>query len=945
MSQSELKTPEDFVNYYGNLLKKDLEQYDIQVNKLGFLGYILNLLGWTNYDIKSYYDFLFKESFVATASSEENLYLHASIYGYNPSLATGSSARGQFIVNLSALPTKDSTIGKREIILSGGTSTIVSSSNQEFTYELPITIDVDGKVFSSTSIYRFVEDSTGQFKYYTRVISASKSVEIIPSTESTIIVPFYDFYQYEESIYVLDIPYYPFNSFYTHKIKLNETEYLDSLDVYVFLNGNWKKFKVQPVKMFSDSGIENVYLRKLSSFEYDLDFGSGIHGMWVPNTTAKIVLKVTKGAEGNLFGNVKAKLTYPTQLDLISYDRNGNIVSTTVLEPSSLVKVEFLSSEGGKNIITGDELRKDLLNFIQTRGNLITEQDFYNISKDYIKDVSFLFKKYDIVKNTFFCCRAFRDRYKNLVKTTNISVSKMSIQKINNLRSSAVYNTNYTLTNGTYTYIVVASNGLYTTQVETTTITINGSSENAVRLDWNSVPGAIYYIIYGRTAPQNQKWITTTNYFIDTGSQGTLESVPFNLGNKSYSFYPMFFINNQRYVSPYLYIYNSRFDWFEGRIFKDFSFIRFASCEEYKDLTYVSTSSTDAPPLHINLKYLLNKNKTRVEVSSYQNFVELTGPGNTPNHKLYISIPELKYNSILMNVDVDLSEKYYFYYEFDGLFLVDNLIIKCDLYKYETCRNKINNSGKTDWFLKYIYTTNKVVGCLDVSDQLVIPKFYNSAGNNLYINIPIIEKEAFDSDKEYFIDSISSFHSLNFKERRMMSDEIQVRFLNTINIPSEYIPIILKQNYYNLFKNVSTGLLFPLKLDVDIWVDDNYVLLNKVNLLEEKESIILELAQRLQNNYTGTNICFYNSKIIDVFHNRPYVKRVEIILKDSNDIILENGIEMLSLDEISSNFLTETSELSLSDLKLLMINYIPPYYWWNLDYLNDETGGIQFKNK
>ena len=59
-------TPEEFVDYYYEKLKTDLAVYNIKISKVGFIGFLFNMLGYTHFDVKTYYDSLFKEAFVAT---------------------------------------------------------------------------------------------------------------------------------------------------------------------------------------------------------------------------------------------------------------------------------------------------------------------------------------------------------------------------------------------------------------------------------------------------------------------------------------------------------------------------------------------------------------------------------------------------------------------------------------------------------------------------------------------------------------------------------------------------------------------------------------------------------------------------------------------------------------------------------------------------------------
>lgn len=68
-------TPEEFAEFYMNALKEELGVYDLQANKVGFLGFLVNILGNVTYDSKVYKDFLFKEAFPATAQQDDKKYI------------------------------------------------------------------------------------------------------------------------------------------------------------------------------------------------------------------------------------------------------------------------------------------------------------------------------------------------------------------------------------------------------------------------------------------------------------------------------------------------------------------------------------------------------------------------------------------------------------------------------------------------------------------------------------------------------------------------------------------------------------------------------------------------------------------------------------------------------------------------------------------------------
>ena len=97
-----LTTPEEFIGHYFDQLRTDLATQNIQLSKVGFAGYMLNLLGNTQYDAKTYYDNLFKEAFPITALDDKNLGYHGNVFGYTPALADYAIIDGTFEYSLDA---------------------------------------------------------------------------------------------------------------------------------------------------------------------------------------------------------------------------------------------------------------------------------------------------------------------------------------------------------------------------------------------------------------------------------------------------------------------------------------------------------------------------------------------------------------------------------------------------------------------------------------------------------------------------------------------------------------------------------------------------------------------------------------------------------------------------------------------------------------------------
>lgn len=396
----DFKNPQEFIDYYAEQYKNHLKQYDIKINKSGFIGFMLNILAWTNFDVKQYYDYLFKEAFVGTATSDENLYLHSSIYGYIPGFAKAAKADGYFTLDLSTFPTIRSGVVKREIY---------------FASDIPLSFIIDDKTFTTQSKYRFIQQNGG---YYSSIIDSAGKTHQIVSPSNILNAQFYDVYQYEIDEYELNIPNYSYGTYYSYTFDIQD-EYIYDILVYIKIQDAEfeEEYKVSPTKFQYDGSSKVVFVKNLSSSKVYIEFGSGLKGNWVPGSVARIKILKSKGVFGNFESdNLITSLKTPSNIICVDTYTDGTISTPAYYDAKSYLNVRFNYSEDGENPLSGDGLRTEITNFIQSRDTLINEDDFNN---KYPKDFKFLFKKISVFDNVFYACTALRDRYHNIVKTTN----------------------------------------------------------------------------------------------------------------------------------------------------------------------------------------------------------------------------------------------------------------------------------------------------------------------------------------------------------------------------------------------------------------------------------------------------------------------------------------------------------------------------------------------
>lgn len=892
-----LKTPDEFINYYSALLKQDLSKYDLQINKLGFIGFFLNILGWSFFDVKQYYDYLFKESFVATSKEDENLYLHSSIYGYMPSYASPATAIGNFVFDFSVMPAKPDGVVKRQVTFDN----IVFKNDEYF--------------FESRNSYRFIEEDN---TYYCVIFNWDGGIDYISSSSPLIQAPFRDVRQIERRNVGVTIQNYNFGSFYPYIFTI-EDGFLTDLNVTVKIpdTQNWEEFDITPIKYFVDSFDNVAFLRNLTATKFLLEFGSGIRGAYVPKTEAELQIDVTKGAIGNLNISKKCKLENTVAVDARQYFENSDIPHIISGNIKDIMVANFEYSSGAADPVGGESLRRSIVQFIQTRNNLISEIDYYNVASRYFNDFKFLFRKSQITDNIFYLHRVFRDKYQIPVKSINYSISLISDHDLEYtppvLTGNFYIDEDGALESGTYDYFVQATDNFgRTVASNTVSVTIDGDPQNSIQLTWTDTPNAFKYCIYGH--PEDIEGITYYTYWetfdtelIDIGTnEFKTEYIPQN----DLICFPNFKVNNREFISPLIYEYDAFMDWYKTYLLYESMIVTF------KDITYRNISY-DIPAFYFHIVYNRYRKKTYIYIKSHQDIADY-------NIKCTMSTIGI-YNQFAEDVNENTKQLVFSDSESNGILMNDENEI--DIVVYDADNVKIV-SGISNTF-RHIY---------DLTDQLKLIK-YEYDGDEQIMNIPVIDKDTYDEDSIYYLDKIYEFLiSHTFDENRMITDEVQFRFLNTNNRSVEF-------SQYELLQTYLFDIVFPLNMYVKVYIDQKFMKENpNFDLASEKKSLLLELADTLNKKYTGADIKYYNSQIIELVHyNRTFIKSVEVEVTDSTlDVdgsplpnTISDGLESKEIRKILEDIALDET-YPTQERKFRLLRYTPGFYWWDVDNIKLE---------
>ncbi len=901
-----LKTPQEFIDEESENIKTYLSDHsDVQVNKLGIIGFVMNLLGNIRYDATHYYQNLFIESNAATARDENNLYMHSSLYGYVPAFATPSKADGTFVFDFANLST-DKTASKRTVTFKS------------------ISFQIGDIEFSTNTVYKFVQESNAN--YYVIVYLSDGTINHIPASSSSIAAPFFDVYQKTQQIETLVLPNYDYFTYYSTSFTTSD-QYLSDLNVYVRENGEsytegsyGDEYDVKLIKYLESAYSKSCFLKMNSSSDYDLEFGSGIRGNHIPLANVTVVKNITYGASGHISVESSASPAGTTEVILRTYLPSP---STEYIEhqlSAKLVSINFVSSTEGVNPKTGNDLRKEITEYIQSREFLIDKQDYENLTNVEDNEFVYSFKKTSIQRNDFYLYQVLRDESQVPVKSFCVNFPIIDTTgTVQNLVPTDITETDGTLTTGSaHSYSVHASDGFHISAISTVTTTLT-STENAVELNWDIYENAQTYIVSVYDGIDYRYFSVFENTFTDLGQDSDNENnfvqetvdtdtlTPIYSWQDSYIFFPEFELNDTTFVSPFIYKYNSFMNWFEGHLFYDDFIVLFAQNNPLSTTDIVQNYTV--PHFHLRIKYDYVNKTTRLYIISPQNCSSYTG-------KISIS------STSIISQQINRLSDNIFYVDYDensyGILFDDHTVD----FKIYTCdSSEVINSE----VLSY-YTTVDFKQIESVKDQMKLINYIDESDNVHLLSIPVLEKTIYEADVEsYNLKLLSSIYDTNLSDKRFPNDEIQYRFLNTYFIRKIYLRSILKQLY-------EFTMYFPLLLTVNIIFDRTYIDDTVIDLTTEKNSLYLAVANKLQDDYTGHGIIFYNSQMIDFIHNdRPFVKAVTVSVTDSNLNAIDYGIECNDEDTVMENIQSDAFDTDEGNTKTNICYYNPAYFWWDVD--------------
>jgi len=423
-----LVTAEEFSSFYFDRLKDKLNLTDINLNRLGFVGFFIEMLGNVQFDVKGYYEHLFNEAFPISANDNTNLLYHSSVYGYTPELAKPAEIAGSFVIQ--PLLSNMTNVDRRELLLQN------------------ISFIIDNIEYRLDSNYKITYTKSINSSYYIMNVEVLYKglYDIIPVLYSNSRVKTVGLLQYSQNTITFGTNNYSFGNYFIYDVNLDDYLYELKVEVEIDRNsGIYEVFETISIKEFADGTSNVVFYSLLPGNILRLQFGSGIKGSYIPSRSVKLTIKTTKGEKGNIgqqnislvkgtINQYDYRLVNPYSFEMFA-STTGNYNVGKSFNASRLISLEIVNGIGGKNPSSTEDLREKLIKYIQTRENLVSDTDFHNNLKTYSADSEILFKKTEISENIIYLYGRILNRYSYPVYTTTETILKNTFEtelRINN---------------------------------------------------------------------------------------------------------------------------------------------------------------------------------------------------------------------------------------------------------------------------------------------------------------------------------------------------------------------------------------------------------------------------------------------------------------------------------------------------------------------------------
>lgn len=902
-----LTVPDEYIAHYYDQLRTELATQNIQLSKVGFAGFMFNLLGNTQFDVKSYYEYLFKEAFPITAEDDKNLHYHSDVFGYVPALGQYAILNGKLEANLDSLPILLGNITKREV------------------YFKDVSLIVDGITFTLTSDYKIILQKNGNsITGYVEIITTEGKQKLIPFQLTDPTFPIYGFNQYSLDTTTFVSPDYIFGTNYSYIVDIGEGDYVTKVDVFV----DNESYSISKNKSFAGPDEKVVFYEITPDNKLTIELGSGINGNYVPGATIKIVVYKTKGDLGNI-GSQELKVT-SGNIQILDYSSDGSLVNQLInpAKISDVLTTNISKGSGGKNPSQGKELRNELISYIQSRNNFCSETDYRQILTEHFNDFEVIFKKTKISENIFYVYQYFKDKYQNPIYTKTVSVLETDFTS--EILDNNIYYPEFDFEGETF-----LSPFLYTYD-------------------------SLLNVYKGYIVKKEPTFYSTGVTIVDPIN--TLDVPPLVFIQLEYN------VNTTTiYVKSYQDISDYKFTINIPTL--ELSDVILVTSVEENTLEYNYTGTIiDTVDISIDIYSNLDIHIFSVLFEEVQQVVDIS---DILNLKTYTkSSDQNKYivNLPVIHKDTYFTDEEYYLDKITGI--LSELDIKQNRMISDEIQVRLLNTYNIDANnLRKITLQEHNISDVEVTEITVRADINGDLGGT-YFELDSIDNQFYvwfkvdgenSSDPRPDLDNDASYKKEEIQctiTKNSNSDAVRSAVITALNgtifsayttetsgvlkvetlkggvvknirdpDPTSPNPDLPTGFTFNVVSDgIDIGLKMPLKLKVNLAADKQTIISNGIPLSSELDDVKLILARFLFENKTRIYQKIYSSEIVDILHDKIWIKSAKATITDVDGKVVPDGaLEILQYDTIEGKLGKEE-----------LLDYAPILWWWDLNNIEIE---------
>jgi len=202
------------------------------------------------------------------------------------------------------------------------------------------------------------------------------------------------------------------------------------------------------------------------------------------------------------------------------------------------------------------------------------------------------------------------------------------------------------------------------------------------------------------------------------------------------------------------------------------------------------------------------------------------------------------------------------------------------------------------------------------------------------LSVPVLADTQYTLDRPSILSNmILNYSSISISANRAISDEVQLKFINTESIALKYLQQIMTNGSSYVSSgatavqvNAPNGIKLPLKISIVLLLNRQIITSTNANVSADIDTLKLTIAEQLTAKWTGIQIRISDADLVFISKNIPYVDDANVSFTDSSAVPVP-----IALNEI--NVLPEATILA-SMTKADRIDYVPSLLHWDVNNIN-----------